>query len=64
MADKNLDPGFPVDGGADEKLAYLTTQITPADLGKIEKGQLNVSLNIQVDASGRQLAAGFSCCLA
>jgi len=63
MADKNVESGFPVDGGANEKLAYLTKQISPADLVKLEKGQLNFSLNIQVDASGRQMAAGFSCCL-
>lgn len=30
MADENVKPGFPVDGGADEKLAHLTKQITPA----------------------------------
>ncbi|MCF5059916.1 hypothetical protein GIW54_16995 [Pseudomonas proteolytica] len=63
MADKNAGSGFPVDGGAGEKLAYLTKQISPADQGKAEKGQLNFSLNIQVDASGRQMAAGFSCCI-
>lgn len=30
MADKNVESGFPVDGGADEKLAYLTKQISTA----------------------------------
>lgn len=29
MADKSVESGFPVDGGADEKLAYLTQQIAP-----------------------------------
>ncbi len=29
MADKKFESGFPVDGGADEKLAYLTQQIAP-----------------------------------
>lgn len=29
MADENVKPGFPVDGGADEKLAHLTKQIAP-----------------------------------
>lgn len=29
MADKNVESGFPVDGGVDEKLAYLTKQIAP-----------------------------------
>ena len=29
MADKNVESGFPVDGGADEKLAYLAEQIAP-----------------------------------
>jgi hypothetical protein len=28
MADKSVESGFPVDGGADEKLAYLTKQIS------------------------------------
>ncbi|WP_288076775.1 hypothetical protein [Pseudomonas sp.] len=30
MADKNVESGFPVDGGVNEQLAYLTKQITPA----------------------------------
>jgi hypothetical protein len=59
MADKNVESGFPVDGGADEKLAHLTKQINPADLKGSQAARLSPSLRIQVDASGRQLAAGF-----
>jgi len=32
MADKSVESGFPVDGGVDEKLAYLTKQISPDEL--------------------------------
>lgn len=32
MADKNVESGFPVDGGADEKIAYLANQIAPTEL--------------------------------
>lgn len=32
MANKNVESGFPVEGGADEKLAYLTKQISPVEL--------------------------------
>lgn len=32
MADKNVESGFKTDGGVDEKLAYLTKQISPAEL--------------------------------
>lgn len=32
MNNTNNDAGFPVDGGANEKLAYLTSKITPVGL--------------------------------
>lgn len=60
MADKNVESGFPVDGGADDKIAYLAKQDSATDLKSIQVEQQLPSLKIQVDSSGRQLAAGFS----
>lgn len=60
MEDKSVESGLPMDGGADEKLAYLAKQITQDNATSFQAGQLTPSLNIQIDASGRQLAAGFS----
>ncbi len=54
MADKNVESGFPVDGGADEKLANPSNQA--------RKTELITTLKTQTLSSGRSAASGFTVC--
>ncbi|WP_433899391.1 hypothetical protein [Pseudomonas sp. PSE1(2024)] len=63
MTDKKNESGFPVSGGADEKLDYLANLVTPVDLRSRRAEKNTYSLSIQTNDSGHQLVAGFSVCV-
>lgn len=54
MADKIVESGFPVDGGAGEKLAH------PSDQAR--KTELITTLKTQALSNGRTAASGFIFC--
>ncbi|KTB62642.1 hypothetical protein AO066_18325 [Pseudomonas fluorescens] len=61
MADENIESGFPVDGGADEKLARITKGIGATQLPSAAAvTEMEYSLKLQSGPDGRLYAAGFS----
>lgn len=61
MTDRKNEPGFPVNGGADEKLDYLAKQVSSAQLERsCGVRSIDVSLKLETGINGKAYAAGFS----
>lgn len=60
MADKSVEQGFPVDGGAVEKLDYLAKQISVTLLKEASTDvHCNLSLSVKKTPDGKLYASGF-----
>lgn len=61
MNNTNNDEGFPVDGGAAEKLDYLTSKISSTALSNSASPKCSeFKVRIEANHDGRLYAAGFS----
>lgn len=61
MTDKKIETGYPVDGGADEKLDYLAKQVSSAQLeSSSEVRSIEVCMKLETGLNGKTYAAGFS----
>lgn len=61
MADKSVESGFPMDGGANEKLAHIAKVIGLTQLPSAAPAtEMEYTLKLQSGPDGRLYAAGFS----
>ena len=61
MTDKKIEPGYPVNGGAEEKINYLAKQVSSTQLERSSAVRsIEVSLKVEPGLNGKNYAAGFS----